>query len=253
MQAYGEAFAHVYNLRWGGFARQVAPRIEALYSGTDLGKQERSLLDVCCGTGQLAACFLERGFRVTGIDLSEAMLAHARRNNASQVNSGQAFFRRADAAHFKVVGRFGLAVSTFDALNHLPDEQALAGCFRSVHAAVLPRGLFIFDLNTESGLRRNWNGLSVTDDEEAMIVTRGAYIEEERRGVTRLSGFVRMEDGGYSRFEETVYNVVFPLEKVRSLLHECGWSRAYFARPADLAAPITDPEAEPRVFVVAQR
>jgi len=54
-----------------------------------------------------------------------------------------------------------------------------------------------------------------------------------------------------------VYNVAFRLEKVRSLLYECGWSWAYFARPAHLKEPITqlegDPESEPRVFVVALR
>ncbi len=181
MQAYGETFAHVYNLRWARFAREVAPRIESFYLGTHLGGQESSLLDVCCGTGQLAAHFLERGFRVTGIDLSKAMLAHARRNNAAQVEAGRARFVRADAACFTVEGRFGLAVSTFDALNHLPDEQALAGCFRSVHAAVLPRGMFVFDLTTESGLRRKRNGVSVINDEEAIVVKRGVYIEAERR------------------------------------------------------------------------
>ncbi|MGH2605416.1 MAG: class I SAM-dependent methyltransferase, partial [Anaerolineales bacterium] len=74
MQAYGTAFARVYNLRWSGFARQVAPAIESYYAATAGGKERRSVLDLGCGTGQLAVYFLERGYRVVGIDLSPAML-----------------------------------------------------------------------------------------------------------------------------------------------------------------------------------
>ena len=58
MQAYSASFARLYNLRWGGFAQRVAPIIRDLYESTPLGKVNRSLLDLCCGTGQLAVHFL---------------------------------------------------------------------------------------------------------------------------------------------------------------------------------------------------
>ena len=38
----------------------------------------RSVLDLCCGTGLLAAELIARGYRVVGVDASEAMLACAR-------------------------------------------------------------------------------------------------------------------------------------------------------------------------------
>ncbi|NPV07905.1 MAG: class I SAM-dependent methyltransferase [Anaerolineae bacterium] len=253
MQAYGAAFARVYNQHWGGFARQLAPRIEALYAGTELGQREKSLLDVCCGTGQLARYFLERGYRVTGVDLSPAMLKYARENNRDHVASGQARFLRADASSFRLKESFGLAASTYDALNHLPDEEALAGCFRSVYDALLPGGTFIFDLNTEMGLRRHWGGISVTDNEEAMIVTRGIYDEAGRRALIRLSGFAPVGPRRYERFDEVVYNTAFPLERVAELLLEVGWRDAYFSSQADLLTPVEDPEAEMRVFAVARK
>jgi len=80
MQAYGPKFATIYNLQWGGFARQVAPRLQEVYEATPLGREQKTLLDVCCGTGQLALYFLEQGYWVEGIDLSEAMLQYAREN-----------------------------------------------------------------------------------------------------------------------------------------------------------------------------
>ena len=41
-------------------------------------KRGQSILDVACGTGIAAAPFAANGFRVTGVDASEAMLAQAR-------------------------------------------------------------------------------------------------------------------------------------------------------------------------------
>nr|HMS57161.1 methyltransferase domain-containing protein [Fimbriimonadaceae bacterium] len=38
------------------------------------------LLDMGCGTGRHAIEFAKRGFKVTGVDLSEGMLAVARKN-----------------------------------------------------------------------------------------------------------------------------------------------------------------------------
>lgn len=252
MQAYGSGFARVYNSRWGGFARGCAPLIEAFYAAMPLGQQEHSLLDVCCGTGHMALYFLDRGYRVTGVDLSLAMLGHAAQNTATYVESGQARFIQADACSFDQEDRFGLAVSTFDALNHLPNLDALAACFRRVHAAVQDGGLFVFDLNTRTGLH-TWNSVQVEDTPALLLVNRSVYDSEAGKAYARLSGFVAVGEGVYERFEETVYNTAFDLETVRTLLPDTGWRAAHIARIEDLGQPLADPERETRVWFVASR
>lgn len=67
MQAYGAGFARVYNLRWSGFARQVAPLILEYFEVSPFAAANKRVLDLCCGTGQLALYFLEKGYRVVGI------------------------------------------------------------------------------------------------------------------------------------------------------------------------------------------
>jgi SAM-dependent methyltransferase len=188
MQAYGPTFARVYNEKWVDFARHVAPLIRTFYESTPVGQQDRSLLDLCCGTGQLAQHFLEHGYRVTGIDLSEYMLTYARQNNAPYIERGQASFLQADAADFTLDEQFGLIVSTFDALNHLPDDGALCGCFASVYPLLLPQGVFIFDLNTRTGLTR-WNAINVRDMPDHMIVDRGIYDGQGNRAWVKITGF----------------------------------------------------------------
>ncbi len=250
MQAYSEGFAKVYNLRWGGFAQQVAPKIREFYESRQVGNDNRDLLDLCCGTGQLAAIFLEAGYRVTGIDSSEPMLAHARENTAGFAAVGRVRFIQADASSFKVKGRFGLVVSTFDALNHLDNLEALKSCFRCVFAVLEDGGVFIFDLNTRLGLRR-WNTISVDDSDELTIINRGLYDGSGDKAWTRITGFYPAENGLYRRFEETAYNTCFDLAEVKAALLRAGWQEPYFARLQALGTPIEKPEEEGRVFVVA--
>jgi SAM-dependent methyltransferase len=251
MQSYGRAFAFVYNTRWAGFARQAAPRLLDYYAGTAHGRARKPVLDLCCGTGQLALAFLEAGYPVIGLDLSDAMLAHAAENAARYVASGQARFVRGDAADFRLETPVGLVISTFDALNHLPDLDALRGCFRSVMGALLPGGHFVFDLNTRLGLNR-WNSITVDDGDEALIVSRGIYDGASDRAWTKISGFARLPDGRYERFDETVYNTVFAIADVLKALREAGFTSAYAARLGDLGTPVAEPEQEGRVFLVAQ-
>jgi SAM-dependent methyltransferase len=249
MQAYGKVFARVYDAKWSGFAKQVAPPLLDFYATTAAGRKNRLVLDLCCGTGHLALHFLERGYKVVGIDLSEHMLHFAQEKTGGYIESGQARFVRCDASDFTLEERFGLVVSTYDSINHLENEERLRRCLRCVRA--VSKGLFIFDLNTRNGLRR-WNGIQVDESsEDALIVNRGIYDEQGGRAWTRISGFFRMPDGLYERFEETVFNTIFTMETVRKALLDAGWRNVHFARIQDLSTPVAEPEKEGRVFVVA--
>lgn len=251
MQAYGPGFARVYNLKWAGYAQRVAPGIQAFYESTAGREARGSVLDLCCGTGLLAWHFLERGYRVVGVDLSAPMLDLARATVGSYAQTGRATFVHADARDFTLDERFGLVVSTYDALNHLDGMEALRSCFASVSRVC--DGVFVFDLNTRAGLRR-WNSIEVDESrDDTVIITRGGYDGTSERAWLHISGFVQAEDGRYERFAETVFNTVFEMEAVRAALVEAGFREVHFASVHDVARPVAEPEREPRVFVVARK
>ena len=249
MQAYGKGFAQIYNTKWAGFANQVAPAIMNFYASTPLGQKNKTVLDLCCGAGHLAKHFLEDGYRFVGVDLSEEMLKYARENAGRYLKSGQAKFLKADAGDFELDERFGLVVSTFDSLNHLENEQALENCFRCVYNVC--EGYFIFDLNTRKGLR-NWNSIQVQDThDDSVIITRGIYDGEGNKAWMKITGFAGLRNGLYERFDETVYNTVFEMARVKKTLLDIGWKKVHFARVKELSTPIKQPEEEPRIFIVA--
>jgi SAM-dependent methyltransferase len=210
------------------------------------------LLDLCCGTGQFAAYFLRQGFDVTALDLSSSMLEIAKENVRDIVTNSSATFVQADAAQFQLDKPHGLVVATYNALNHLHDLDHLRGCFTSVAAATVSGGCFIFDLYTRQGLRE-WNGISVTDNGDTFTIQRGIY-DGGSRAQTLFTGFTRDGDSDkFTRFEESIYNTVFDLTSVQQLLTDTGWASAYFAQSDDLALPISEPELEDRVWIIARR
>ena len=252
MQAYSQGFAYAYNnTRLSHFARQVAPLILDFYADTPIGQADKSVLDLCCGTGNLAVHFLEKGFRVVGIDISEYMLHFAKVNAQKYIESGNARFLQSDATNFTLDERFGLVVSTFDSLNHLEDEEALRRCFQCTYK--VSDGYFIFDLNTRRGLRR-WNSIQVDEShEEILIISRGIYDGQSDRAWTRITGFVGTSNRLYERFDETLFNTVFEMEQVKKALLDVGWKDVYFTGIQDLKSPIAEPEKEGKVFIIAKK
>jgi SAM-dependent methyltransferase len=116
--------------------------LDELWSGDETGV--RSVLDVCCGTGLLAAELTARGYRVVGVDASAAMLDRARR-----LLGPEAELLRRTLPELGVEGVFDAAVCTFDGLNYLPPDdlrltvEALAGRLR-------PGGWLVFDVHTDA-------------------------------------------------------------------------------------------------------
>lgn len=251
-QGYGEKFARIYNLRWTAFAGSVAPAIHSLYEKLPIAASNRRLLDVACGTGQLVSWFAEKGYTCTGLDASEHMLAYARRNAAAAVKAGRVDFVVSDASRFHLDRGYGLVVSTFDALNHLPDRDSLASCFSCVFQALAPGGCFIFDLNTAKGLRL-WNSISVEETDELFILNRGIHAEAMGRAYVKITGFIKADRGMFERFEQTAYNTVFSMREVEQDLDRSGFRNAYFTTAKDLAARNDDPEDLTRAFIVTRK
>jgi SAM-dependent methyltransferase len=252
MQAYNPKFAKIYNQYWANFALHAAPLIREYYERTAASRQNKYLLDIFCGTGDLALQFLEAGYQVDGLDLSEGMLDLARQKTAAYLASGRVEFILSDAADFNLPRNYGLVTATYDAVNHLPDCEAMVSCFRSVYAAMAPGGVFIFDMNTRLGLEA-WNGVRVEDTRDLMLVTRGIFDRQAGRATSYISGFALKESGGYERFDEMAYNTAFEMETVRQVLQETRFRQVHFARLQSLGTPVEDPEAERRVWIVAYR
>jgi SAM-dependent methyltransferase len=214
-EAY-DPFAWIYNKHWGNsFLPVVLPIMDNLIL-SKIPKNAR-ILDLCCGTGQLARQLDTMGYRVTGIDGSADMLGYARKN-APGVE-----FLQGDARSFKVPLKYTAVVSVFDSLNHIMSVQELGDVFRSVHAALRGGGLFMFDLNTEPGYFYEWNGdFSIIEDDHVCVV-RSTYNQK-----TRIADFdatiFRLENGDWFRHDLVLYQKCHAATAVKTALKSAGFT-----------------------------
>ena len=108
MQWYEELFQD-YAERYGAEVFTQGTIGEANFIEREIGfKKDAAILDIGCGTGRHAITLAQRGYSVTGIDLSDSMLAKARELAAASNVTVE--FMRKDARDFNFNESFDLAI-----------------------------------------------------------------------------------------------------------------------------------------------
>jgi SAM-dependent methyltransferase len=243
MAAYDD-FAWFYDRYWAAtFHRAAFPILERIWlPRVPAGAH---ILDVCCGNGHLAGLLAERGYRVTGVDQSAAMIDFAR----ARVPAAE--FHAADAAEFRPRGRFDAAVSTFDSLNHILEPAVLAETFRRVAAVLEPGGTFAFDVLLEAAYHTGWaeNGSIVAED-HALIMSGDGFDDRMRLAHCRLTMF-RLIDGAWRRSDSEVRERCYSIAEIDAALADAGFhgTACYDARDLGMAGQL----GEGRVFYVTTR
>lgn len=203
------------------------------------------ILDVCCGTGCLAARLTARGYRVTGLDVSEEMLVYAR------ANAPAAEFLVADAASFQLAGACDAAVSTFDSLNHLLVPAELEAAFRNIAAALRPGGLLAFDMLLEEGYQTRWGeSFALVRDDHLLAITGAAF--DSRSRIARLTvTMFRLLEGAWKRSDVTIEERCYSPEEISNALELAGFGELLCYDAGDLG--MAGQLGEGRTFFVATR
>lgn len=210
-----DGMAWFYNRYWGGqFLDKIYPVIEQHILGHL--QQGATILDLCCGTGQLAAKLNNQGYRVIGVDNSAEMLAFA------QQNAPAAIFIESDARSFELPYQVDAVVSVFDSLNHIMTLDELGDVFRSVYSALLPGGSFLFDLNAEEGFVQRWKGTFNIVESDHLLAAKSSYDPESRVGRLELSMF-RLINNGWIRQDEHFLQRSYTQEEITQALTSAGF------------------------------
>jgi SAM-dependent methyltransferase len=218
-----DSFAWFYNKHWG---RETPNQIftvteKLLLPCIPAGGR---VLDLCCGTGQTSAALTERGFRVTGVDGSEEMLRHARRNASA------AKFISADARSFKLDPDYDGIVSTFDSLNHVIHLEELKQVFLNAHAALAEGGLFLFDLIMEEGYLLRWQDFSTIVGDDNICVMGRQYDQDQKIARCDLAMF-RLKGKAWQRMDIVIVERCYSKSDVKTALKQSGFKEVsvYYA------------------------
>lgn len=144
----------------GMFGRPYANQYDALYGEKDYAAEcdavtelfrrhgsgsMHTLLDLGCGTGTHALTFAARGFSVTGVDRSPAMLALAA-GKAARAGDHRTMFLEGDLRTVRVGRTFDAVVMLFAVLGYQTRDADVTAAMRTAAAHLRPGGVFVCDV-----------------------------------------------------------------------------------------------------------
>lgn len=175
--------------------------------------EDSTLLDLACGTGTMSLLLKNRGYRVTGMDLSEEMLSVA--DHKAQ---GEIPFIKADMRDFRLENAVDACVCCLDSLNHLSSLEDIESTFKCVHESLRDGGIFIFDVNTV--YKHNHvlaDNSFIFDEEDYFLAWDNEFLEENR--VRIMLDFFVFNGENYDRYSEEFIETAFSEECIRAALN----------------------------------
>ncbi len=238
MTYYGPDQALIHHTRFGDLAADAA---RLLGSRVGIGH----VTDLGCGSGILAADLIERGYSVTGVDISAAMVDLARTTApAGTFTVGPAL----DAEIDESVG----VTATGEVLNYATDPRAgldaLAVIATRVFRALVPGGVFLLDLSTP-GRNLGQNPRHVFHEHGTWMLGMHAT-EDGLRLDRRIVILIREPDGRYRRVDEHHELMLYDTAEVLTILEAVGFTVE--TRAAYTEATASTPVAGWAVFVATK-
>jgi len=174
----------------------------------------KTVLELACGTGSILKQ-LQPDYDVTGVDLSEEMLAIGRKKLPG------VRLVRGDMTTVDLGEQFDVVLCVYDSINHLTRFRDWEAVFRRARAHLSDGGVFLFDINTVYRLARSSGGqphVQWFGDGSLMVIS----IVDAPRGAVdwEINVFERVRDSTYRLHLDVIREASFPTERIRDALRK---------------------------------
>jgi SAM-dependent methyltransferase len=163
------------------YYRAFAPRLEPERTRREVDFIVRALalepgasvLDLCCGHGRHAIPLAQRGFNVTGLDLSAYHLRLARRA-AREAGVSVRWLRR-DMREIRVPAAYDAVIHMFTGFGYFDTDDEHLAVLQGVSRALKPGGRYLLDTTNRDWVVRNFRETDWQEYED------GSFTMERRR------------------------------------------------------------------------
>jgi SAM-dependent methyltransferase len=134
----------------------------------------RRVADLGIGTGDLLFALAHAGYAVVGVDRSPAMLAVAGAKLTAAALSPAPVLVQQDLRTLHLDAPVDAAICVYTVINQLTGDGDLSRALSAVRGALVPGGLFVFELNLPAAYERYWSGVETVTLPGA-VVTRAHH------------------------------------------------------------------------------
>jgi len=172
--------------------------VEQIESILEIQKGDK-ILDLCCGYGRHSILLAKRGYKVTGLDLSEPFLERAAKD--ARAIGVEVNWIRADMRNIPLGSKFNAIINMFTSFGYFERDEENHKVLKEVSKCLKLGGKFLIDtINREYIIRnfqsRGWDKIEenkfVLDERQldlskSRILTRNIFIDKNCRKERHLS------------------------------------------------------------------
>ena len=198
-----------YDAGWGDFSIQYIGLINELLQ--ERGIKHARILDIACGTGNLALELARQGYNVCGMDVSAEMIGIAKKKTKGVSNL---MFAVRDMTVLNSLDCFDMITCTYDSINYLRRLYDVRRMLSGVASALDTGGLFVFDSNTKYLYMKHKNELIKREINGEKFLQQCQYKSRDNIATTTFS----FSDGIYEIHRQRPYSY----EELRPMLDKAG-------------------------------
>lgn len=192
-----------------------------------------SVVELGCGTGNLSIPLAERGYEVTGIDLSAHMLAVARqKQDEAGIGMDKLQWIEQNMTTWMLPQQVDAVISCCDSLNYVLEPPQIEATFRQTYDGLVDKGTFIFDVHTKYTFDLYAEQQPFTLNEEHIAYIWHCYLDEKNYEIehelTIFAEDERSEDtadsASFHRIDEVHIQRAYDLQWLTEALHRAGFA-----------------------------
>jgi len=213
-------FAHVYDVfmedapydQWVSFTKDICDKYDS---------SPKKVIDLGCGTGEISLRLANKGYVVTGVDLSQDMLTIA--DQKSQEQGLEVTWIKQDLRTLEGISGFDLAVSYCDVINYIPELEDLRNTFENIYHSLKEDGLLIFDVHDVEYVKNDLIEHTFSDVNDEMAYIWNCFGSEHPGEMFHELTFFLKQGDHYIRFDEDHHQRTYKPSVFRNILEEIGF------------------------------
>lgn len=210
-------FSHIYDKYWSTqYADQFFSSIFSRFFKGCISKNS-NILDLCCGSGDIANILHQMGHTLTGIDLSDELI-----NIAKNKYPGIQFIHD-NAINFKPADTYDFIYSLNDSFNHLMSIESLEKVFTTAYLALKPGKKFLFDMNMACKYKTAWENTFNFIEDDIVAIFEGK-VDFQKKIASLIGTCFSKSSKEWLRSDITLVQTWYTLENILSTLKRVGFS-----------------------------
>ncbi|MFF2155970.1 class I SAM-dependent DNA methyltransferase [Paenibacillus chitinolyticus] len=195
---------------WISYARQA---------WESYGIRPETVVDLGCGTGNIAVPLAKFGCKVVGIDLSDDMLAVARHKAEEAAASGakpDILWLQQDMRDWELPEPADTVISFCDCFNYLLEEEEIIEALEQAYRGLRGGGVLLFDVHSPAQFEEYASLQPFVFDEEDVAYLWTCELDEERTEIEHALTIFAREDASSARGGEPLFRRIEETHRQRA-------------------------------------